>query len=194
MVSIFSGWANGTLAKLGPKVLEPLYSGNLAINIATKNESSLIRGKLAAKLVAEARDSPHPFLLKREENTTPPSAVGIAWLSFDNECHLHYDVSLSGMGTNDRAYEIHLELLPMIAPNAPVIVKVLEEFQGNNLEGSPTEPLGPEEMTKLDSGVAFLKIKDRKTKVTLLAANLQNVSMILLLIILLSFLKPNSRF
>lgn len=115
-------------------------------------------------------------MLKRNENVAPSSAAGILWLAFDNDCHLHYDVTLSGMGNNDRVYEICLELLPMIAPNAPVIIKELGEFQGNNLEGSPNETLKPEEIIKMDSGVAFFKIKDKKTKMTLLSTKLQNVS------------------
>lgn len=174
--SFYHGWANGTVDKLSPKVLEPLYSGNLAVNVGTDKESSLIKGKLFAKLVAEARDAPAPVLLKREDYNLPGSAVGMAWITIDNECHLHYDVTLSGLGSNDRQLQLYMELLPMIAPGAPVITRLLDEFQGIQTEGSPTEPLPKEELDLLDSGVGFIKIKDNKTRETLLAATLKQVS------------------
>lgn len=173
--SFYRGWANGTVDKLGPKVLEPLYSGNLAVNVATERESSLIKGRLSAKLVADARDAPAPVLLKREDYNLPTSAVGIAWITIDDECHLHYDVSLSGLGSTDRQLQLYMELLPMIAPGAPVITRLLDEFQGIQVEGSPTEPLPKEELDRLDSGVGFIKVKDNRTRETLLAATLKQV-------------------
>lgn len=172
--SFYHGWANGTVDKLGPKVLEPLYSGNLAVNVATEKESSLIKGRLSAKLVADARDAPAPVLLKPDYNQ-PISAVGIAWITIDDECHLHYDVSLSGLGSTDRQLQLHMELMPMLAPGAPVIARLLDEFQGIQVEGSPTEPLPKEELDLLDSGVCFIKVKDNKTRETLLAATLMQV-------------------
>lgn len=173
--SFYHGWANGTVDKLGPKVLEPLYSGNLAVNVATERENSLIKGRLSAKLVADARDAPAPVLLKREDYDLPASATGMAWITLDNECHLHYDVSLSSLGSTDRRLQLSMELLPMIAPGAPVITRLLEEFQGIQVEGSPTEPLPKEELDLLDSGVAFVKVKDSKSRDTLLAATLKQV-------------------
>lgn len=173
--SFNNGWANGTVDKLSPKVLEPLYSGNLGVNVATVKDGSLIKGKLNAKLVADARDAPAPVLLKREDYNLPSSAVGIAWLTIDNECHLHYDVTLSGLGSNDRHLQLYMDLLPMIAPGAPVTTRLLDEFQGMQVEGSPTEPLPKEELDLLDSGVGFIKIKDSKTYETLLAATLKQV-------------------
>lgn len=174
--SYYRGWANGTIDKLGPKVLEPLYSGNLAVNVATENESSLIRGRLSAKLVADARDAPAPVLLKREDYNLPPSAVGIAWVNIDNECHIHYDISLSGLGSSDRQMQLYMEFLPMVAPGAPVTTKYLDEFQGYQIEGSPTDILPKEELIRMDTGVVFVKIKDKKTRETLLAATLKEVS------------------
>ncbi|RZB77502.1 short gastrulation, partial [Asbolus verrucosus] len=170
-----NGWANGTVDKLSPKVLEPLYSGNLAVNVATQNDSSLIRGRLIAKPVADARDAPAPFLLKRENYTLPSSAVGLAWIFVDNDCCIHYDVSISGLGSNDRKLELYLELLPMLAPGAPVISRHLDDFQGNQVEGSPVNSLSREEISRLDNGVGFLKVKDKDTNITLLAATIRHV-------------------
>jgi chordin len=170
-----NGWANGTLAKLSPKVLEPLYSGDLAVNVATPNDTSLIRGRLVAKPVAEARDAPAPFLLKRENYTLPTSAVGLAWLYVDNDCCIHYDVTLWGLGSNDRKLELSLELLPMLAPGANNITRHLDEFQGNQVEGSPVDALNREEINRLENGVGFLKVNEKDTKITLLAATFRHV-------------------
>ncbi|XP_017771665.1 PREDICTED: dorsal-ventral patterning protein Sog [Nicrophorus vespilloides] len=170
------GWANGTVDRIFPKLLDPLYSGNLAVNVATQSENSLIRGKLSPRLVAEARDASAPVLLKREDYSLPTSAVGMAWINVDNDCNIHYDVSLTGLGSQERQLELYLEFLPMIAPGAPVLYRHLGEIQGSQVEGSPTEALRYEELNRLDSGVCFIKVKESHNRnATLLAATLKQV-------------------
>lgn len=171
-----NGWANGTLDKLTPKILEPLYSGNLAVNIAIPpGQGSFIRGRLLPKPVADARDSPAPYLMKPDNYTLPSAAAGLAWISVDNDCHIHYDVSITGLNGNNRKFDLYIEMYPMIAPGAPFINKHLEDFQGNTVEGSPVEALSKEELNRLDSGVSLLKVKDHETRVVLLAATVTNV-------------------
>ncbi|KAL3268875.1 hypothetical protein HHI36_007964 [Cryptolaemus montrouzieri] len=157
-----NGWANGTVDRVSPKVLEPFFYGSLGVNVATQRSPSLIKGKLVPKLVADARDAPAPILLKRENYTLPSSAVGLVWLTVDNDCHIHYDVSLAGLGFNDRKLDLTLDLLPMLAPGAPVITKHLESFVGNQVENSPVESLSREELGRLDTGVGFIKILENK--------------------------------
>lgn len=172
--SLNEGWANGTFDKLSPKILEPLFSGNLGVNVATENENSLVRGRLTSKPVAEARDASAPYLLKRENFSLPASAVGIAWLFIDNDCCIHYDVSISSVGSKN--LELSLEMVPMLAPGAPVIARHLDDFQSNQLEGSPLNSLSREEVHRLAKGVGFLKVKDKDTKSTLLAATIRNMA------------------
>ncbi|CAH1993223.1 unnamed protein product [Acanthoscelides obtectus] len=167
------GWANGTLDKLSPKILEPLYFGKLDVTVAIANDT-IIHGRLTAKPVADARDAPSPILLKKGNFSLPASAVGLAWISVDNDCLLHYDVTLSGLG-HDRKLELYMELYPMIAPGAPYIQKQLEEFEGNQVEGSPVDVLSKEELDRLDSGVNFLKIRDVQTQVVLLKGTVTKV-------------------
>ncbi|CAH1121737.1 unnamed protein product [Ceutorhynchus assimilis] len=169
------GWANGTLEKLTPRVLEPLYAGDLAVNVATTSDNSLIKGKLIAKPVDDARDAPAPVLLKREYSNLSTAAVGLAWISVDIECHLHYDISLTGLG-GDRKLELWMEFYPMIAPGAPFINKQLDSFQGNSVEGSPVEILTKDETNRLENGVNFLKVKDADSKAVLLMATVVKVS------------------
>lgn len=170
-----NGWANGTLDRLGPRVLEPLYSGNLAVNVATQSNPSLVRGRLTPRPVAEARDSPAPILLKRESTILPPTVVGMAWISVDSECHVHYDLTLTGMGSYDKHMNLYLQQMPMLAPGAPVTSRYLEEFKGNQLENAGNEQLTLEELILLESGVKFLEIKDKDNKHILLKGAIKQV-------------------
>ncbi|KRT81479.1 hypothetical protein AMK59_5750, partial [Oryctes borbonicus] len=173
--SFIDNWANDTIDRLSPKVLEPLYSGNLLVNVASEKEISLIKGRLTPKLVADARDVSAPVLLKREDRNLPTSAVGMAWFSVDSDCHIHYDVTLTGMGNSERLLELSLKFLPMSAPDAPFVVRILDVFKGNQVEGSPVEPLNKDELVRLDNGVVFVKVKDKYTRNTLMNATLKQV-------------------
>ncbi|KAK9877068.1 hypothetical protein WA026_016094 [Henosepilachna vigintioctopunctata] len=163
-----NNWSNGTVDRISPKILEPIFNGNLGINIASQKSSSLIRGKFIPRYVADAKDTRAPILLKRENYSLPSTAVGLAWLKIDSECHIHYDVSLNGLGFSDRRLELILELRPMMAPGASVIRKQLESFIGNQVENSPVESLSKEELNRLYYGVAFIKVMENKA--TLLSA------------------------
>ncbi|XP_074031748.1 chordin short gastrulation [Leptinotarsa decemlineata] len=168
------GWANGTEEKMAHKIIDPLYNGKLDMSIVIANDT--LHGYLSPKLVADARDAPAPVLLKRENYTLPSSVVGIVWISVDNDCHFHYDVSISGLG-HDRKLELYMEMYPIIAPGAPYIQKHLEDFQGNQVEGSPVEALSKEELDRLDGGVTFIKVKDIVSQVILLSATLPKMQL-----------------
>lgn len=90
--SLTNGNATGTLDRLSPKELEQLYEGDLALNVATESAPSLIRGRLAARPVADARDSAAPALLRRRDLDTPAKLVGLVWAAVDMECTFHYEV------------------------------------------------------------------------------------------------------
>ncbi|XP_057654370.1 dorsal-ventral patterning protein Sog isoform X1 [Diorhabda carinulata] len=168
------GWANGTEDRMVHKILEPLYNSRLDMRIAVGNGS--LHGHLNAKLVADARDAPAPLLLKRENFSLPSSVVGLAWISVDTDCHIHYDVSVSGLG-HEKKLQLYLEMYPIIAPGAPVLIKTLEEFIGNQVEGSPIDVLTKEELDMLDSGVNFVKLKDSLSNLVLLSATLTKVKL-----------------
>uniref|UniRef100_A0A6M2DS97 Putative dorsal-ventral patterning protein sog n=1 Tax=Xenopsylla cheopis TaxID=163159 RepID=A0A6M2DS97_XENCH len=172
------GRVTGTLERLGPRVLEPLYAGNLAVNVATKShQESLVRGRLIARPVADARDSPAgAILLKRTDLTTPASIVGVAWLSVDAaDCSLHYDLSIAGRGSHQRTMELYLEEVPFIAPGAPVSRALLEEeFTTTNIEGT-LAGITQGDLARLETGVVFLDLKDKIKNETMLKATLKHV-------------------
>lgn len=173
-----NGWANGTLDKLGPRVLEPLYSGNLAVSIALQHQNTptFIRGRLTARAVAEARDTPAPILMKRVTDVLPSTVVGIGWLSVDNDCHIHYDLTLTGMGTYDKVMQLYLLQMPMLAPGAPVTTRLLEDFKGNHSEDSGNELLLEAELIHLESAVAYLEVREKDSKTVLLRGTIKQVN------------------
>lgn len=150
--------AIGIIDRLGPRVLEPLYTENLAINIATENDESLLRGRLISRQVADSRDSIEPILLKRIDIDTPAHLAGMAWLGVDNECSLHYEITLNGFGNQQRNFQLFIEEIPIEAPGAPVSRKMLDEFSGHFVEGFFLG-MTSYELAKLESSVCYLEIR-----------------------------------
>lgn len=70
--------------------------------------------------------------------------------------------------------QLYLEDMPMVAPNAPVSRRLLEEFNGTLVEGFAQ--LTPQELSRIDSGVCFLEVVDLLTGALLLQANIKPVS------------------
>lgn len=89
--SFHNGWANGTVDQINSRHLEQLYNGELAVNVATTTTRSLVRGRLNARPVADARDTVAPSLLL-ETDKTVGDIGGMIWATVDIECNLHYEV------------------------------------------------------------------------------------------------------
>lgn len=163
--------AIGTIDRLGPRVLEPLYAESLAINVATEMDESLIRGRLISRQVADSRDTIEPLLLKRLNTDSPAHLIGMAWLAVDNECSLHYEVTLSGVGQQQNL-QLYLEEIPIEAPGAPVSRKMLDEFSGHFVEGFFLG-MTSYELAKLESSVCYLEIRSHDSDEVLLRGKLR---------------------
>lgn len=173
-LSFDNGFAAGVLDGLGPRVVEPLYSNKLAINIFTGNKQNLVRGKLIGRPVADSRDAPAPILLKRSDPNSPSHLVGMAWMSIDNECTVHYEVTLNDYNAQ-QGLELYLEDMPIEAPNAPTNTRLLEEFHGEYAEGFIIG-LDWRELRKLEQHVCYLKVKTKEDgQVLLLKGKLRPV-------------------
>lgn len=165
--------AVGMIERLGPRVLEPLYSDNLAINVATQNDESVLRGRLVARQVADARDSSEPILLKRVDATSPSRFVGMAWLAVDNECSLHYEITLNGFFNHQQTFQLFMEELPIEAPGATITRKVLEEFSGHYLEGFVLG-MSSYDLAKLESSVVYLEVRSQEREDIVLRGKLKS--------------------
>lgn len=177
-VPLKQDYATGSLDRLGPRVLDPLYSDHLAININgwnndTDSEQTLVRGKLVSRFVADARDFSTPILLKRFDPRLPSNLTGMAWLSVDNDCIVHYEVTLSGTPDYYQPLQLWLEEIPIEAPGAPVNRKLLEDFSGQYLEGF-VATMSETELAKLETSVCYLEIRSKERDEPLLKATLRS--------------------
>jgi chordin len=166
--------AVGIVDRLGPRVLEPLYAGDLGINVATKTETSLIRGKFMARPVTDARDAQEPILLKRIGDHAPIHSVGMAWIAVDNECNLHYDISVAGISSQFHPLQAYLVDMPLEVYGAPVNRRLLDEFSGNHLEGFVLN-ISQQDLVKLESSVNFLEVVSKDTNSNLLKSKLKSI-------------------
>lgn len=160
--SLIGNTAVGAINAVGPRLLEALYLDNLAINFATADVDSVIRGRLVTRQVADSRDSTEPILLKRIDASTPAHMIGMAWLSVDNECSLHYEITLNDHFNHQHPYQLYLEEIPIEAPGAPVSRRLLEEFSGHYLEGSFLD-FSPYDLVKLETSVVYLEVRTNDT-------------------------------
>lgn len=166
--------AVGVLEKMGPRILDPLYGNNLAINIATENEQTLIRGRLIGRQLADARDSSEPIILKRLDSNAPAHLVGMAWVAVDNDCTLHYEITLNSYN-NQQGLELYLEEKPKEVPGAPVTTKILDEFNGEYLEGF-VMGMSSYDLLKLANNVCYLQVKAKESGTYLLKGKLKSVA------------------
>ncbi|XP_011307263.1 dorsal-ventral patterning protein Sog [Fopius arisanus] len=154
---------NGTLERPGPRLLEPLFKGELGV-VVNSPLGSTLRGRLMQRPVAEAKDTSTPFLLRPAGSN---GNVGLIWLAIDADCVLHYELEVGGLpeevndddddDEEEASLRLYLETMPLLAQGAPVSRRLLEEFNGNVLEGSVTG-LSPIELYRIDSGIGFLEV------------------------------------
>lgn len=175
--SIHGQTAVGMIERVGPKVLEAMYADSLGINVATETEESLIRGRLVSRMVADARDSPEPILLKRLGVPAAADAaqvLGMAWLAVDNECTLHYEITLGGTVPPKQAFNVYLEEIPIEAPGAPVSRRLLDDWSGYYLEGFNMDILAPE-LAKLETSVVYVEVRSKDDDAVLLRGKLRSM-------------------
>lgn len=161
--SLIGGLANGSLDRPGPRLLQPLFNEELSV-VAASHVGSMLRGRLLERLVADARDTAAPVLLRRlTKEPTHPGPVGLIWTAVDLDCSLHYELELAGFPPSHeaRTFRLYLETMPMLAQGAPVARRLLEEFTGYSLEGSVTG-LSPMELYRIESGIGFLEVTDKQ--------------------------------
>ncbi|KAL0127431.1 hypothetical protein PUN28_005612 [Cardiocondyla obscurior] len=163
--SLIGGFANGSLDRPGPRLLQPLFNEELSV-VAASHLGSLLRGRLLERPVADARDTNAPVLLQRlTKEPTHPGPVGLIWTAVDLDCSLHYELELAGFpltSQEPRTFRLYLETMPMMAQGAPVARRLLEEFSGYSLEGSVTG-LSPMELYRIESGIGFLEVTDKSS-------------------------------
>ncbi|CAD6216074.1 GSCOCG00011273001-RA-CDS [Cotesia congregata] len=156
--------ANGSLDRPGPRLLETLFKGELSV-VAASPAGAVLKGRLSQRHIADAKDTCSPALLT---SSVSGSVVGLIWLAIDTDCSLHYELELTGLPEDDekdigedeedvKNRRLYLETVPLLVEGAPVSRRLLEEFDGNILEGSVTG-LSLIELFRIDSGIGFLEV------------------------------------
>ncbi|XP_077288027.1 dorsal-ventral patterning protein Sog-like [Arctopsyche grandis] len=169
-----NGIFSGSLQKIG-KIFEPLYAGNLSVDVTTRSNKSVLKGRLVSKPIADAMDLNGPTLLKRVDLSKPADVTGLAWISVDYECTIQWEIVVAGPGASAltlSSLELWLDLRPNIAPGAPVISRRL-----GNLELPEGALLSPAriDLHRLQTGACELIIRDPSTNVTVLRAMLKQI-------------------
>ncbi|XP_026327487.1 dorsal-ventral patterning protein Sog [Hyposmocoma kahamanoa] len=89
----------GVLARPSARIFPPLYDEQLTVHIGGDAGPPILRGRLTSRPLPDAAGS-GPALLRRTDARVPATATpvaGLAWLSVDALCGLHYEVVVSGM-------------------------------------------------------------------------------------------------
>ncbi|KAL4715900.1 hypothetical protein ACJJTC_013200 [Scirpophaga incertulas] len=155
----------GVLARPSARIFPPLYDDQLAVHISADAGPAILRGRLLTRPLPDAAGG-GPILLRRTDARTPVTATpmaGLAWLSVDALCGLHYEVTVSG---NAGAWSAWLDTRPGMGEGDRVLVGV---------EGCVLEPTTAE-LTALQVGAAFLEIRAADNDTALLRARLPQIS------------------
>ncbi|XP_067139596.1 dorsal-ventral patterning protein Sog isoform X2 [Centruroides vittatus] len=127
----FSGeWANGTFAETNSQLIEMLMTDDLYLSVSTSDDQNKLRGRIRQRLYTDAFVSEMPLLLSSKGNS---SAAGIAWLSVDKDCLLHYEVDVSNLDQEGSKSDRHLvEILQKSDYNSRQ--QVLKKLDGDEVE------------------------------------------------------------
>lgn len=98
----------------------------------------------------------------------------MAWIAVDNECNLHYDISVAGLSTHLHPLQAYLVDMPLDVLGAPVNRRLLDEFNSNHLEGF-VHSISSLDLAKLESSVNFLEIVSKENNLSLLKSKLKSL-------------------
>ncbi|XP_055613083.1 dorsal-ventral patterning protein Sog [Uranotaenia lowii] len=173
--NFISDHVTGIVEKMGPRIIEPLFLGDLAINVANDMNLNALHGKFVSRPVADSRDSNAPYLLKRVSHSSIPfHSVGMAWIAVDNECNLHYEVTLASVSSTFHPLQLFIEELPIEAINAPVSRTPLEDFNTSYVEGFVLA-MPATELSKLETSVIYLEVRSKSHDEPILRAKMNSI-------------------
>ncbi|XP_034080281.1 chordin, partial [Gymnodraco acuticeps] len=115
-----SGRAQGSWIRLEARHIHMLLQNELFINVATKHsQEGEVRGQIRALLYsgleAPRHELPTPLAGHFVSPPVRTGASGHAWVSVDRQCHLHYEIVVTGLSrTDDLTLNAHLHGLAEI--------------------------------------------------------------------------------
>ncbi|KFM80976.1 Dorsal-ventral patterning protein Sog, partial [Stegodyphus mimosarum] len=197
-------WGNGSFSKRNGQEVEMLFTDDLIVTVLTESPSHeshtfpshvhrissaeddslersrttlsdktkiYLRGQVRQRIYTEALLNEVPILLSGGNAT----AGGIAWLSIDKDCVLHYQVYLSGLDPNERHL---LELLQVRPGKYNPLQRVLKRFEGDQVEDL-ADDLDGRSLAFLQAGYTYLVVTSKlagKAKAVQLRAKITELS------------------
>lgn len=98
----------------------------------------------------------------------------MVWIAVDNDCNLHYDISVAGISSQFHPLQAYLIDMPLEVFGAPVNRRLLDEFSGNHLEGFILS-ISSNDLAKLESSANFLEIVSKSNNNNILKAKLKPI-------------------
>jgi len=149
------GWANGSVVMSASQV-EDMFKENLYLNVDTQGQARALRGRLVTHLAGPADFSGAAVMLGGEDNQM---ASGLAWVSIDDTCRLHYSVRIEGNNVDKMDQVLQLEDYPVSnlksVPLFPGTKRTLQDCQGRKCSGH-LDNIHKLTMARLNAGDAAL--------------------------------------
>ncbi|MGH0169108.1 UNVERIFIED_CONTAM: hypothetical protein FKN15_076262 [Acipenser sinensis] len=159
----------GTWERLNARDIHMLLQNELFLNVATSEyEEGELRGQISSLLYSglQARLQELPVPLAGQFVSPPvyTSAAGHVWVSVDENCHLHYEIVVSGLRkSDDVTLNAHLHGFAEIGElddSSREHKRLLKGFYGSQAEGV-LKDLSMELLRHLDKGTAFIQVSTK---------------------------------
>ncbi|CAN9511148.1 unnamed protein product [Ophioblennius macclurei] len=164
-----SGQVVGSWSRLEARHIHMLLQNELFINVATSHSlEGELRGQIKALsysgLEAPRHELPTPLSGHFVSPPVRTGASGHAWVSLDKQCHLHYEIVVSGLSkTDDVTVNAHLhglaEIIELDDSSMPH-KRLLTGFYGSQAQGVLKDISG-ELLTHLDQGTAYIQVSTK---------------------------------
>ncbi|XP_029964425.1 chordin [Salarias fasciatus] len=164
-----SGQAAGSWSRLEARHIHMLLQNELFVNVATMHSlEGELRGQIRALhysgLEAPRHELPTPLAGQFVSPPVRTGSSGHAWVSLDKQCHLHYEIVVSGLSkTDDVTVNAHLHGLAEIVElddSSTPHKRLLTGFYGSQAQGV-LKDISSELLTHLDQGTAYIQVSTK---------------------------------
>uniref|UniRef100_A0A3Q3FU86 Chordin n=1 Tax=Labrus bergylta TaxID=56723 RepID=A0A3Q3FU86_9LABR len=164
-----TGQAQGSWSRLEARHIHMLLQNELFINVATAHsQDGELRGQIKAMLYSGLEAPRHelPTLLAGYfvSPAVRSGASGHAWVSVDKQCHLHYEIVVSGLSkADDLTVNAHLHGLAEIGEiddSSTSHKRLLTGFYGSQAQGV-LKDISDELLQHLNQGTAFIQVSTK---------------------------------
>ncbi|XP_048017310.1 chordin isoform X1 [Megalobrama amblycephala] len=163
------GRAVGSVSRVEARHIHMLLQNELFVNIATaEQQESELRGQIRTLpyngLDARRNELPVPLAGQFVSPPVRTGAAGHAWVSVDEQCHLHYEIVVNGLSkSEDASVSAHLHGLAEIGEmddSSTNHKRLLTGFYGQQAQGV-LKDISVELLRHLDEGTAYIQVSTK---------------------------------